>query len=95
MENNEMEFDVMEDVAEAMVEETVPPMSTGKKVGIALGVTAVVAGVGLLGRYIYKKCEPKINEYHARKLERKGYSVTRPAVETNVEYVEYDHESEG
>lgn len=94
MENcNEMELNMAEEAAEAAVEESVGTTSTGKKIAVGVGIGAIVVGAGLLGRWIYKKCEPKINERRARKLERAGYSVTRPAVESTGEFVE-DHESE-
>ena len=96
MENNynvEMELDLVENATE-VAEESVGGMTTGKKVAVGVGVGAAVVGLTLLGRWIYKKCEPMINERRARKLERAGYAVSRPVVETTGEFVENDHESE-
>ena len=54
-------------------------------VGIVLGTIGVVAGVGALAYHFGKS---KIEAAQIKKFEKKGYTITKPAVDVEAEVVD-------
>lgn len=92
-ENKTMEMEVMNDDEVMDTYET--EETSGKGLGV-VAVGAVLAAVGV-GIAVARKNKGKLDEWRIRRLEKKGYVVTKPedVVETEAEVVDFpDEETE-
>ena len=100
MENNEIMTSEIELAEVNTAEEATESSEQGSDLGaaalLALGIGAACAAAISLGKFVYKKLEPKITANQIKKLEKKGYEVYKlaPEYDEPVEETDIAEESE-
>lgn len=87
-ENKTMEMEVMDNTE---VMDTYEPEETSGKGISVVAVGAVLAAIGV-GVAVVRKRKGKLDEWRIKRLEKKGYVVTKPVEETEAEVVDFNGE---